>query len=239
MEEAHSPDAPHAGDTDGDSAAVPRREIRDPQVLRAMAHPVRLRIFEELIKSGRATATELAELLDESAANCSWHLRQLQRYGLIEEAGGGTGRQRPWRPVAQSVHVPSASAGAEEFARANDALMEVQVAREVEAFRGWEWARHDAPPDWRDASFSTFSWDFLTAEELAAFKRDLDAVFERHVLTHTHRSDPDRRPADARPVRFVAWGFPADLREAGPGGPADRGGDEVAGDDVDGGREGN
>jgi DNA-binding IclR family transcriptional regulator len=46
-----------------------------------------------------ATATQLAERVGESPANCSWHLRQLARYGFVEEAGGGTGREGPWRPV--------------------------------------------------------------------------------------------------------------------------------------------
>ena len=43
------------------------------------------------------TATELADRLDESPANCSWHLRKLAEHGFIEEAAGGTGRQRPWQ----------------------------------------------------------------------------------------------------------------------------------------------
>src|SRR2546423_11325721 len=75
------------------------RELRDPRALRAMAHPVRLRLMEELLIRGPATATELAERVGENPANCSWHLRQLAKYGFVEEAGGGTGRQRPWQIV--------------------------------------------------------------------------------------------------------------------------------------------
>ena len=54
-------------------------------------------IIEHLTVSGPLTATQLADRLDESPANCSWHLRKLAEHGFVEEAGGGTGRQRPWR----------------------------------------------------------------------------------------------------------------------------------------------
>jgi len=47
--------------------------------------------------SGPLTATELADRLDETPANCSWHLRKLAEHAFVEEAGGGIGRQRPWR----------------------------------------------------------------------------------------------------------------------------------------------
>ena len=37
------------------------------------------------------TASQLADRLDESPANCSWHLRKLAEHDFIEEAEGGTG----------------------------------------------------------------------------------------------------------------------------------------------------
>jgi DNA-binding transcriptional ArsR family regulator len=71
--------------------------VNDLLALRALTHPVRQRLLRTLAGAGRATATELAERVGESPANCSWHLRQLARYGFVTEAGGGAGRQRPWR----------------------------------------------------------------------------------------------------------------------------------------------
>ena len=35
--------------------------------------------------------------MGESPANASFHLRQLAKYGFVEEAEGGTGRRRPWK----------------------------------------------------------------------------------------------------------------------------------------------
>src|SRR5215467_16066223 len=79
------------------------RKVTDVKELRALAHPLRLRLLEELVvndpATDTATATELAERVGESPANCSWHLRQLAKYGYIEEAPGGVGRERRWRAV--------------------------------------------------------------------------------------------------------------------------------------------
>jgi DNA-binding transcriptional ArsR family regulator len=188
----------------------PTREIRDPRVLRAMAHPVRLQIMEELARVGQATATELAERIGESAANCSWHLRQLAQYGFIQEAGGGSGRQRPWKVVAQTNQFGKGDRDNPELARAGDAAIEVILDRELEAFRAWQTARRQEPEEpWREASVMTQSWDWLTVEELAAFKKDFEALIERHVVRHAkERANPADRPPGARMVRLVVWGIP-------------------------------
>lgn len=60
--------------------------------MRALAHPVRSSLLELLIIDGPITATEAGERLGESPTTCSFHLRQLARYGFVEEAGGGPGR---------------------------------------------------------------------------------------------------------------------------------------------------
>src|SRR3984893_15394384 len=66
---------------DGTDLTTPVRRIRDANTLRGLAHPVRIQLLEELALVGPMTATELAARVGESAANCSWHLRQLARYG--------------------------------------------------------------------------------------------------------------------------------------------------------------
>jgi predicted ArsR family transcriptional regulator len=58
---------------------------------------VRIALIEELIAGGAMTATQVGERIGESATTCSFHLRQLAKYGFVEEAGGGRGRARPWR----------------------------------------------------------------------------------------------------------------------------------------------
>jgi len=74
-------------------------ELTDPAVMRALAHPLRWAILENLLHAGTLSATQAGVLLGETPANCAFHLRTLARYGLVEEAGGGKGRERPWRRV--------------------------------------------------------------------------------------------------------------------------------------------
>src|SRR5258705_10560118 len=117
----------------GTAGAVPPvREMRDANVLRALAHPVRIRLLEELALTGPMTATELAARVGESAANCSWHLRQLARYGYVEEAGGGAGRRRPWRVVITRNSWQQSPDDA-DLAVAGDEVANLVLSREFDA----------------------------------------------------------------------------------------------------------
>lgn len=69
----------------------------DPKALRALAHPVRMRLLDELGKRERITATEAAEILNTTPANCSFHLRQLARYGMVEPDEASDNREHPWK----------------------------------------------------------------------------------------------------------------------------------------------
>jgi predicted ArsR family transcriptional regulator len=70
-------------------------------MLRGIAHPVRNRILEELSAAGPMRAADVAAALDMAANLASFHLRQLAKYGLVEEAPelARDGRDRVWRMV--------------------------------------------------------------------------------------------------------------------------------------------
>lgn len=74
-------------------------QLTDPRMMRALAHPARIAIWQFLGLEGPATATECAEVAGLSPSACSYHLRTLARYGFVEEdlASAADGRQRPWR----------------------------------------------------------------------------------------------------------------------------------------------
>jgi predicted ArsR family transcriptional regulator len=82
----------------------PRPELHDPRVLRAIAHPVRNRILTELDAHGPLRAADVAQLLDIPANQASFHLRQLAKFGLVEEdpTAGRDRRDRVWRPAHES-----------------------------------------------------------------------------------------------------------------------------------------
>jgi DNA-binding transcriptional ArsR family regulator len=203
-----------------DAPQVPRRELRDPRELRALAHPLRLSLLEELASLGEATATELAERVGESPANCSWHLRQLARYGFIEEAGGGTGRSRPWRWVPEVQRIVESEDEAPDVRIARDATVGLMFDRDTQAFKAWHANQDAAPERWRRASFSGRGMNWLTSDELAALSADLEQVVERHLI--------------ARLVRVMAWGFPAGRPEELPDDHGEDGqGDGAVADGID------
>jgi len=185
----------------------PTREITDPTILRAMAHPLRLKLMNDLVIYGPSTATELAEKNNESAANCSWHLRQLAKFGLIEEAADlpTKGRNRPWRWVPVGTRWGEGDASP-ELARAANELMTQLMGHEFAQRQAWEERKANEPGEWADAAFAVQSLAWLTAEELAEIKNKIGEMLLSH---HDRASDPTTRPEGARPIRFVAWGNPA------------------------------
>ncbi|MEU7908633.1 helix-turn-helix domain-containing protein [Actinoplanes sp. NPDC049118] len=103
------------------SSTEPAR-LGDAGVMRALAHPIRLRIFALLSETGPASVSALAGQTGESTASVSYHLSQLARFGLVEEAvEARTGRERPWRVQhgphrdrAGAAEAPPPAAHAEE-----------------------------------------------------------------------------------------------------------------------------
>ena len=72
--------------------------------LRALSHPVRLRMLALLRGEGPATATSLARRLDLNTGATSYHLRQLAEHGFIQEdTERGNNRDRWWRAAHEST----------------------------------------------------------------------------------------------------------------------------------------
>ncbi|MGN6635860.1 MAG: helix-turn-helix domain-containing protein [Oryzihumus sp.] len=181
------------------------RTLTDPRELRAIAHPVRMNILEALMLEGPMTASELGQRLGESPANCSWHLRKLAEHGFVAEAEGGTGRRRPWKATHRGMRWDQEGASAEAVV-AGRALSRVVVDREVERFTRALESRAAEPKEWADASSSTQSMLWLTAEELTEINEQVADL----LLSKMDRlEDPSRRPEGARVCAFVAWGIPA------------------------------
>ena len=189
-----------------DEEKLPLRDLTDPKALKALAHPARLRLLEELAAGGPMTATELGRRVGQSAANCSWHLRHLAQYGFVAEAGGGSGRQRPWRIVSSRHRWGEGPLADAETERAGSALTDMLVAREVEAMRAGLAASRTGPEEWREATFLTQAISWLTAAELADIQSDIHALLFRYA---DRAVDPEARPPDSRMIRFAAWGVPA------------------------------
>lgn len=183
------------------------RNITDPRVLRAMAHPVRLKLLNSLLVHGPATATELADRLDDTPANCSWHLRQLAKFGFIEEAADlpYKGRNRPWRwiPIGNRWDNHGDSP---EFAAASTEVANTLLGMELAEHIAWEASKTNEPAEWQSAAFTAQNIAWLTADELALVKEEILKVIMRH---HDRTTDPSKRPKGSRPIRLIGWGSPA------------------------------
>jgi Helix-turn-helix domain len=160
----------------------------------ALAHPVRVALLELVRELGTVTSTEAARQLGHSSGLCSFHLRQLARFGYLEEVPGRRGRVRPWR--LRSTPMPAAQPAGGLGVLAHDL--------EDEGYRRWLARRAEAPPRWRrDAAHSTVL--YLTPDELTEVAAEFRAVLARYV-DREHR--PAVRPSDAAPVGVVTRLFP-------------------------------
>ena len=118
---------------DGGKAREPTvTRLTDPRALRAYAHPVRMRLMGLLRTEGPLTATRAADLLGESSGTCSFHLRQLAKYGLVEEAEGGTGREKPWRATTTSTAWDTTGDRTPEMAAAASLLSRASAGGQLE-----------------------------------------------------------------------------------------------------------
>ena len=183
----------------------PRRvELRDAHALRALAHPTRLKLVGLLRLRGPLTATQAARELGETPQRCTFHLGQLAKYGLVEEAGGGRGRERPWRATASFTSWPNVMTE-QEAATAGQLLEAVVVEQHFEAVMGWVERKHEEPREWQEAAQLNDVALYLTAAELGELGRDIWSLFEPY-LARAERAES--RPEGARPVTVLDLAFP-------------------------------
>ena len=194
----------------------PRDLAADPLAMRALAHPTRIRLMEELTLRGQMTATEAAEHVGESPSSCSFHLRMLAKYGFVEEAEGGAGRRRPWRVVAVGSRW-SSGPDTEAAERAAGDLLGVPGRRRDDGLLDEHLPRRDELPDEWTAVVHHASFDgWLTPAELGEIGERLLEMW-RPFLARLR--DPAERPPGSRLVHMSVHGFPRadfDQQQVGP-----------------------
>ena len=104
------------------SRASSRRGVEPPQRraegaddrMRAVSHPARWRVLQELWSGRTLTSTDAAGLVGLSPSAMSYHLRRLAALGLVEQTPSADGRQRPWRATTDGLNMtgqPDAALG--------------------------------------------------------------------------------------------------------------------------------
>lgn len=185
-----------------------RRRVLDPRqdaaALKALTHPLRIRLLGMLRQDGPATASELALRTGESSASTSYHLRVLAKYAFIEEAGSRDGRERRWRALHDVTSWSNAAMADGDESRAFvDAARRAQLDHLERSL-----ARHRADieagrlgEEWLEPSGITDLALRLTPESLA----ELWATLDRAATELAARDASDPR---ARQVVLVTAGLP-------------------------------
>lgn len=84
--------------------SVHDERVLDAGALRALAHPLRVQLYDILSQYGPQTASSLADMTGESSGSTSYHLRELAKHDLIREVEGrGSARERWWERPAGAI----------------------------------------------------------------------------------------------------------------------------------------
>ncbi len=181
------------------------RVVPDVTALKALAHPVRLRMLGMLRIDGPATATELAVRLGLNSGATSYHLRQLAQYGFIEDAPGPSRRDRRWRASHEITSVPAAESEGEAFdmdVAFTQAALSLQVSLMQKAVE--EYA--ELPLAWRRASAANDIVIPMTPAQAEALTGRLNDIVMEAMAAAPPLGKP--LPADMVPFSVMLHAFP-------------------------------
>ena len=187
------------------------RKVTDARTLRALAHPVRIALFEELALGGAMTATEIGERIGETADHL---LVSPAPAGQVRVRGGGRRRQRPVPAVADDLHrhvlQPGRRPGGADRLRRGGPHVPRAPVRPLRRVAGNEGATYPRP--WQDAAINSQYLFYLTAEELDQLSHEVHELLSALVLPRRPAGGPVQAPgrrsapvetadADADPMR--------------------------------------
>ena len=181
--------------------------LSDASAVRALAHPARLIVIDALYDGKVLTATQAAELAGATPSAMSYHLRALEKYGLVKRADtGGDGRERPWVRAGDSVVVSlKGTAGTGSTHAAAELLVRNSLTMDTERLLAA--MREEEEPDgpWFGTTRYARETLVLTADEA----RELGAAIEK--LAKPYASDKRRTKPS---VEAKSFSFSVILRAA-------------------------
>ena len=178
-------------------------QVTDPMAMRALAHPVRLAILDQLRQRGPSTATELAPDVGATPSVTSWHLRHLEGFGLVRDTEPGPDRrQRRWEAVAHGFRFEAPTDPADREGLAAARVLSRQMFLQYGDLP-LRWLEDDEPrldPTWRRLSGLANTRVRVTTDELAAIEDAIEAVIAPYA-TRDPGTDPRMhgRATDALP----------------------------------------
>ncbi|MQA26603.1 MAG: helix-turn-helix domain-containing protein [Micromonosporaceae bacterium] len=182
------------------------RRVTDLASLKAVAHPLRVRLLGTLRVDGPATATELARKLDESSGATSYHLRQLARFGFIEEdPEQPNARDRRWRAAHRYTSwTESHFAGEPEGREVTRWLRRRQRESAVQMAERFEEA--DWSAEWRDVAGQSDDIVRLTPASVRSLTERVHALIQEYAAHDAAAGDD--AAVDAEQVTIFLAAFP-------------------------------
>jgi DNA-binding transcriptional ArsR family regulator len=180
-----------------------RPVLTDPEVLEALAHPVRLDVLTHLMSSGPATASACARAVGDTPSNCSYHLRALARHGLVEPVSSSDGRQRPWRATITGFRVNADPDPGTPEERGTAGVLAASLALEQRRARDYLTHRNEATRAWREADQIAWYTLRLTPAELRRLAAQVDALIRPLIAANREEA-----PSTAELVDLSFYAFP-------------------------------
>lgn len=166
-----------------------RYEVTDVEVLRVLSHPLRARILGALRLEGPATASQLGRRLGESSGSTSYHLRQLARFGLVEDVADQTSkRDRVWRACHALTSIDPQRFVGDAREDLLDEFSAMQLSRLVGQAERWQQQRRAAAPAWVSAAGFSDAMVRLSPRACAELPDRLDALLRE--LEGSSRDEP-------------------------------------------------
>jgi DNA-binding transcriptional ArsR family regulator len=180
-----------------------RPVLTDPEVLEALAHPVRLDLLTYVMANGPASASTCARAVGDTPSNCSYHLRTLARHGLVERVESADRRQRPWQATITGFTLEPQADPATPSGRGTAAVMAASLALEQRLLRDYLSHRDSVPAAWREVDLASSYTLRISPDELRVRGEQLDALI-RPLIAAGRQS----APADAELVEVDLYAFP-------------------------------
>lgn len=180
-----------------------RPVLTDPDVLEALAHPVRLDLLGYLMSSGPATASACARAVGDTPSNSSYHLRTLARYGLVEPVESADRRERPWRATITGFELDQDADPATPAGRGTAAVMAASVALQQRLLRDYLSQRDAVPAAWREVDLASNYTLWISPQELRVLGEEIDALIRPLIAANRASA-----PSDAALVEVDLFAFP-------------------------------